>query len=122
MTTDDTVGRIKSAASFILKGGTLTREPCPNCGGVQVRFEGKVTCINCGNESVERDGKTTKTINDSIRKQSKGLETAALLIEEKIGNLAAEIKNETDVSAQKQMAELLEIFLRILEKTKSLLE
>jgi hypothetical protein len=44
-----------------------------------------------------------------------------LLIEEKIGLLAAEIKSESDISAQKQKADLLESYLRILEKTKSLI-
>ena len=45
----------------------------------------------------------------------------ASIIEEKIAALAAEIKSETDVAAQKQKADLLESYLRILEKAKSLM-
>jgi hypothetical protein len=52
---------------------------------------------------------------------SVGLASAGLLIEEKIVALAAEIRAESDISTQRQKAELLESYLRILEKTKSLL-
>jgi hypothetical protein len=68
-------------------------------------------------------GATQKTESQKAvpAESSVGLASAALLIEEKIGLLAAEIRSETDISAQKQKADLLESYLRILEKTKSLL-
>lgn len=48
------------------------------------------------------------------------LQSSATLIEEKIALLASEIGAESDISAQKQKAELLESYLRILEKIRSL--
>lgn len=118
---DESSARIKSAASLLVKGGTLTDEPCPKCGGVQVKFSDKTTCINCGNESKAGVQQKAAPERAASAQGSAGLASAALLIEEKIGLLAAEIKSESDISAQKQKAELLESYLRILEKTKSLI-
>jgi uncharacterized Zn finger protein (UPF0148 family) len=121
MSSEENAARIKSAASLLLKGGTLTSEPCPKCGGVQVRFADKTSCINCGNETKVGGARKTESQKVVPAESSAGLATAALLMEEKIGLLAAEIRSETDISAQKQKADLLESYLRILEKTKSLL-
>ena len=121
MSSEENIGRIRSAASLLVKGGTLTSEPCTMCGGVQVRFADKTTCINCGNES-EAGAKQKRESQKAVPAQSSAsLASAALLIEEKIGLLAAEIKSENDISVQRQKADLLESYLRILEKTKSLL-
>jgi hypothetical protein len=49
------------------------------------------------------------------------LTSAASLIEEKIALIASEIRAENDISMQRQKAELLEKYLTILEKTKSLI-
>ena len=39
-------GKLKDAASLLLKGATLLNDPCPACRGVQVRFQNKNICIN----------------------------------------------------------------------------
>src|SRR5687767_3822125 len=120
MSSEDSAGRIRSAASLLVKGGTLTSEACKKCGGVQVRFADKTTCINCGNE--EKAGVQLKAEPQKAPAQgSAGLASVASIIEEKIALIAAEIKSESDVSAQKQKADLLESYLRILEKAKSLM-
>lgn len=127
---EDSAARIRSAASLLVKGGTLTNEPCPKCGGVQVRLADKTTCINCGNE-VKAGAAAAAIIAQPPKAEEKAapapqassspnLSSAASLIEEKIALLAAEIRSESDISLQKQKAELLESYLRILEKTKSL--
>ena len=36
--------RMKLAAEFVSKGATMLAEPCPNDGGIQVRYRGKVYC------------------------------------------------------------------------------
>lgn len=130
---EDSAARIRSAASLLVKGGTLTNEPCPKCGGVQVRFADKTTCINCGNEVkagaaaaaaaaiiAQPPKAEEKAASAPQAPSSPNLSSAASLIEEKIALLAAEIRSESDISLQKQKAELLESYLRILEKTKSL--
>jgi uncharacterized Zn finger protein (UPF0148 family) len=38
--------RITNTADLIRRGAALLQEPCPRCGGLQVRYRGKVYCIN----------------------------------------------------------------------------
>jgi uncharacterized Zn finger protein (UPF0148 family) len=119
---EDNVSKIKAAASLLVKGGTLTSEPCHKCSGVQVRFADKITCINCGN--VVNTGHAQPKAEPhkaAVVQGSAHLTSAASLIEEKIALLASEIRLENDVSMQRQKAKLLETYLRILEKTKSLI-
>jgi hypothetical protein len=49
------------------------------------------------------------------------LTSVVSLIEEKVALIASEIRVENDISMQRQKAELLERYLGILEKTKSLI-
>jgi uncharacterized Zn finger protein (UPF0148 family) len=130
---DSVVSRIKTGASLLARGGTLTSEPCHKCSGVQVRLGDKITCINCGNEvNIARGGggeggrggdTPTKAERDEALppRRSAVLTSAASLIEEKIALLASEIRAENDISTQRQKAELLERYLGILEKTKNLI-
>lgn len=125
---EDTANRIKTGASLLANGGTLTSDPCPKCSGVQVRFGDKITCINCGNEA-----KTTTTAAASIKpkpeqdkvappaRRSAVLASAISVIEEKIESLVSEIRVENDISMQRQKAELMDMYLGILEKAKNLL-
>lgn len=122
--------RIKSAAAALLKGGTLVSEPCPVCGGVQVRAAGKVSCINCGNESAlgsQRPPADQKPAAGTAAGAAPepaanvgSLESSAVLIEAKIAALASEIAGEQDTSVQKQKSDLIEAYLRILEKMRGL--
>jgi UPF0148 protein len=120
MSEDDNT-RMRTAASLLTKGGTLTNEPCPKCRGVQVRFGNKTTCINCGNEV--KAGASPNALEEKFAhaQASTGLASTASIIEEKIATIAAELKAERDISVQKQKAELIEGYLRILEKAKSLI-
>lgn len=103
--------RIKSAAAALLKGGTLVSEPCAKCGGVQVRIADKVSCVNCGNESApaQKESPKPSSMGDSEK-----------VVEGKISALVSELKDEKDTAVQKQKAELLETYLRILEKMRAL--
>jgi uncharacterized Zn finger protein (UPF0148 family) len=120
---EDNVSRIKAGASLLASGGTLTSEPCHKCGGVQVRLGEKITCINCGNEvntvrtqpKAERDEATAPITRSAL------LTSVVSVIEEKVALIASEIRVENDISMQRQKAELLERYLGILEKTKSLI-
>lgn len=126
---DENVSRIKTGASLLANGGTLTSDPCPRCKGVQVRLRDKITCINCGNE-VNTDvvvaplqpERERERENTPLAQRSAILTSAASMIEEKIALLAAELRREDDISIQKQKAELLERYLGILEKAKNIIE
>ena len=122
MSSEESAVKLKSAATLLLKGGTLTSEACPSCGGVQVRFADKITCINCGSETQLAGQEKPIPEKAMPARESAALTSMASIIEEKIVLLAAEIKFENDLVAQKQKAELLENYLRILEKTKGLFD
>jgi uncharacterized Zn finger protein (UPF0148 family) len=125
---NEDANRIKTGASLLASGGTLTSESCPRCNGVQVRLGDKTTCINCGNE-INAASSSSSTANSKLErekaatpaKRSAVLTSAASMIEEKIALLASEIRAEDDISLQRQKVELLERYLGILEKTKSLI-
>lgn len=119
---ENNVTRIKTGASLLARGGTLTSEACKKCSGVQVRLGEKITCINCGNE-INTASTQPKAEQDKAvpARRSALLTSAASLIEEKIVLLASEIRVENDISMQRQKAELLERYLGILEKTKTLI-
>ena len=116
---ENNVSRIKTGASLLASGGTLTSEPCQKCRGVQVRLGEKITCINCGNEA---NTVSTQPKSEAVPARSSSvLISAASLIEEKIALLASEIRVENDISMQRQKAELVERYLGILERTKNLI-
>jgi uncharacterized Zn finger protein (UPF0148 family) len=118
----DNASRIKAAASFLVKGGTLTSEACPKCAGVQVRFADQITCINCGNVVNTEPTQSKADPNKApMARHSADLASASSLIEEKIVLLASEISHENDISIQVQKAALLETYLGILEKMKRLM-
>ena len=123
---DENVSRIKTGASLLANGGTLTSEPCTKCSGVQVRLGDKTTCINCGNEV------NTTTASAHLRpeqerqeatpaRRSEVLASTVSIIEGKIARLNSEIRIEDDISTQGQKVELLERYLGILEKVKRLM-
>ncbi len=121
MSSDD-AARVSNAASMLVRGGTLVSDPCPKCGGVQVRFADKMTCINCGQQqSAIAAAEPEEGRNTAIAKTDAPIPTsAAQVLEDKIAGLVAGLREENDISLQKQRAELIEIYLRILEKVKSL--
>jgi UPF0148 protein len=115
-------GKLKDAASLLLKGGTLINDPCPSCTGVQVRFQNENICIN-GCNPQDLVGKATRTepavTNEEVnRNTSRGL--AKSIIQEKIILLIQQLRDENDISAQMIKADLIESYFRILEKTATL--
>ena len=119
---------IKNAAALILKGGSLISEPCVKCGGVQVKFKETVTCVNCGvrqkiskTEMVENRQDNVVSITKPELMRS-GLKPVAIIIQDKILDLAHEIKGEKQLDAQEQKANLIERYLEILKKLRTLTE
>lgn len=114
---------IKKGAALVLKGGSIISEPCSKCGGVQVRFKDKVICINCENEHNEHTvfsspPKPEPIIFDKSESTQIGLESAGYIILDKILILIREIADEKDIAIQKEKIDLIEMYLRILEKTR----
>jgi UPF0148 protein len=115
-------GKLKDAASLLLKGATLLNEPCPSCAGVQVRFQNKNICINrCDIQDVAAEPTQKESIpthNDMMMNTNRDLVKS--IIQEKIMFLVQQLRDENDMSSQKARAELIELYLRILEKAEAL--
>jgi hypothetical protein len=93
--------------------------PHPSCTGVQVRFENKNICINGCNlqDNVTQVPKLNAT-NDVNMNTNRDL--AKSIIQEKIMLLIKQLRDENDISLQKIKADLIELYLRILEKAEVL--
>ena len=118
----DNSAKIKNAASLLIKGGTLTGEPCEKCGGVVIKYGDKISCINCGAEKITASVLAEKVAENPKQPaaSSSDLRSCIEIMEQKIIRMASEIEAENDIMLQKQKADLLESYLRILEKVKSL--
>ena len=128
MSTDDMrsyePSAIKNAAELLTRGASLINEACPKCRGVQVKFKEITTCINCGNEQRLLSDESSKDSNQlSILKDYKQIPLD--LIENLIAHKIVKLVNifdddKEDISDQKKKADLLELYLRIIEKTRHL--
>jgi len=130
---DQTSGRIKDAASLLIKGATLLNEQCVKCQGVQVRFKDKTICINCGHEEESTQLKSSTRLSRQnrvpvvVEKRKEVSKTRRLMsmqemyssIEMKLAILVDQNSRENDISIQKQVAELIEMYLGILERIRS---
>jgi uncharacterized Zn finger protein (UPF0148 family) len=139
MTSEDNDGNkkfgIRSAADLLTRGGTLVREPCESCNGVQIQFGNKLTCINCGNtRDVEKrndtissgtsgydKGKYRPTHDVSLKLTSDIYENdfhdrLCASVKERILDLIPDLKINESISEELTKAQLIEIYLRILDR------
>jgi uncharacterized Zn finger protein (UPF0148 family) len=128
MSIDDTKpyepSAIKNAAELLTRGASLINEACPRCRGVQVKFKDVVTCINCGNkQKVFEDASSVSSKQQSVIEDSKRIPLE--FIEEKVTSKVVKLisilnDNDEDLIDQKKKADLLELYLRIIERTRNL--
>lgn len=103
--------RITTAAELLRKGGTLVSESCQACGGVQVKFSGKIVCVNCGKETIEstETQKDVKGTTDVVA----DLKSVAL---SKIGELIPVLRSENDLNKQRDIVKLIKEYLELVEE------
>lgn len=105
---------LKDAATLLLKGGTLINDPCPSCSGLQVRFQDENVCVNeCQLHQISANDTGQAPIQndlsiDAIKKMIDAI------FKEKLVNILQTLRQENDLSKQKILAELIELYLRIL--------
>jgi uncharacterized Zn finger protein (UPF0148 family) len=118
---DQKSAKLKDAASLLLKGASLTNEPCPKCRGVQVKFKNKNICVNCDDSKSSSGLVPQPALSVGKALKPRGSERIpSSIIEEKIVLLIQELRDESDLSIQKAKTDLLETYLRILEKIQAL--
>jgi uncharacterized Zn finger protein (UPF0148 family) len=117
----------QDAASLLLKGGCLISESCPECSGVQIRFKDDTICVNCGKgRSVKRESSIRSELSSSQQGENdyseagKDLSTVEKMLIGRIAHLTTQINNQPDLLAEIRIVGLIETYVRIVEKIKSL--
>lgn len=107
--------RVISGADLLRRGATLLREPCPRCGGLQLRYMGKSYCINEDdidsvlNPPVEAPPKEAASSN---------MPTLKKLVQEKLDSVSKQLESTTDVDEQSRLLDLISKYVETLEKLK----
>ncbi|MDG6942997.1 MAG: hypothetical protein JRN12_02570 [Nitrososphaerota archaeon] len=100
--------RMKLAAELVSKGGTMIAEPCPQDGGVQVRYRGKVYCA--AHDDLSVISRAPPVTYDAVVAQMR--EVLISRLNETMTALAA----EKDLARQDQLASLATKYFELLQK------
>lgn len=96
------------AAELISKGATMLSEPCPQCGGIQLRYHGKVFCA------------THDDLSSVARLGAASVEAVVAAMREvilaKLGEAAAALDGEGDLQKQDQLVSLMTKYFDLLQK------
>ena len=103
-----------AAAELLRKGATLLKEPCPTCGGLQLRYRSRTLCTSHHDLSdlgaVEAPEPSEAVIDLKDLVAAKIRETSLLL------------KREGDVERQTQLATLLLKYVELMQKATAVSE
>ena len=100
--------KMKLAAELVRKGGTMLGEPCQQCGGIQVRFRGKVYCT--GHEDLSGVLKAEGASYDTVMAQTREVLVA------KLNEAAGLLEKERDQAAQERLVSLMTKYFDLLQK------
>ena len=100
--------KMKLAADLVRKGGTIMGEPCQQCGGIQVRYRGKVYCT--GHEDLSEVLKAEGVSYDTVMAQAREV----LLT--KLNEAAVLLEDEKDPAAQDRLISLMGKYFDLLQK------
>jgi UPF0148 protein len=99
---------MRIAAELVSKGATMLSEPCPQCGGIQIRYHGKVYCTN-------HEDLSSVTTSEPL-----SLEVVAARMREvllaKLNESAASLGAESDSAKQDQIVSLMAKYFELLQK------
>jgi len=104
-------GSMKLAAELVRKGGTIMAEPCQKCGGIQVRYRGKVYCTSHDDLSpvLKAEGVSFDTVVSRMR------ETLVT----KLNEATSQLETEKDPAAQERLVSLMSKYFELLQKLPS---
>jgi|YelNatPaOPRAMG01_1025707.scaffolds.fasta_scaffold123143_2 UPF0148 protein len=96
--------QLAAASEMLRKGATLLSEPCPSCGGVQLKYRDEVICIVCGagKERAAQQAAKPSSLKEIL--EAKALEVAYML------------RDECSVERQRELLDLLSKYLELLSK------
>jgi uncharacterized Zn finger protein (UPF0148 family) len=131
--------KVATTADLMRRGATLLNEACSRCGGVQIRYQGKVYCINEDDISGIMSGPVPAPRHEAIppivqpvtsqsqSQLSKSAEGSAMnerevlkaLLEEKLAKVSKQLDSSQDVDQQAKLLDLIGKYLETLEKLKN---
>ncbi|MDG6983514.1 MAG: hypothetical protein JRN28_03055 [Nitrososphaerota archaeon] len=100
--------RMKLAAELVSKGATLLADPCPQDGGVQVRYRGKAYCTV--HDNLSGLTKAAAVTYEGVAAQMREVVLARL------NDAAAALGTEKDLAKQEQLVTLAAKYLELLQK------
>ncbi|MDE1853925.1 MAG: hypothetical protein KGI38_09325 [Thaumarchaeota archaeon] len=100
--------RMKLAAELVSRGATMLADPCPQDGGIQVRYRGKVYCIT--HDDLSMITKAATVSYDSVVAQMREVLLARL------NETTAALGTEKDASKQEQLVSLAAKYFELLQK------
>ena len=106
--------KLKSAADFLLRGGTLLSEPCIKCGGIQVRKDNEVKCIICGNTTLPQSNTTTEV--EKIVGNNNNTDQMREKIRKRLNDLINSTGSDKNLIEEEQRLRVIENYIKILEK------
>lgn len=100
--------RMKVSVKLVRKGATMLAEPCPKCGGVQVRFHGKVYCTS--HEDL------TSLLTEERASYDSVVENMKELLVSKLGETNSLLEKERDSAKQEQLVSLMSKYYDLLQR------
>jgi len=100
--------RMKLAAELVSKGATMLAEPCPQDGGIQVRYRGKVYCAS-------HDDLSSITASAMVSYDTVVSHMREVLLS-RLNETAAELATEKDAAKQEQLVSLAAKCFELLQK------
>lgn len=100
--------RMKLAAELVSKGATMLADPCPQEGGIQVRYRGKVYCTV--HDDLSAITRTAAVTYDGVAAQMREVILARL------SETTAALGTEKDVAKQEQLVTLAAKYFELLQK------
>jgi UPF0148 protein len=100
--------RMKLAAELVSKGATMLAEPCPQDGGVQVRYRGKVYCTTHDDLSatINATAVTVEGVTAQMRE----------VLLSRLSEVTSALGTERDPGKQEQLVTLAAKYFELLQK------
>ena len=100
--------RMKLAAELVSKGATMLAEPCPQDGGIQVRYRGKVYCT-------AHDDLSAITTSSEVSYDTVVAHMREVLLA-RLNEATSALATEKDVVKQEQFVSLAAKYFELLQK------
>ncbi len=108
---------VVTGADLLRRGATLLQEACPRCGGVQIKYQGKVYCLNEDdlgavlnpNSQVSEKKENPPPANEAENSLRK-------MLEDKLANASKQLESTSDIEEQARLLDLISKYLETIKK------